>query len=593
MSLIASEGMTGAAMMKEEAKADKLLTGAEILVRSLQDLGVTSIFGYTGAAILPVMDELGKSSIRIVVNANEQCAAFSAAGYSRSSDKVGIAIVTSGPAITNTLTAVADSFADSIPLVVIAGQVPEHKLGTDSFQHIDVASVFGPTAKKVFSVHAIDNIEAVVKNAYYIAKSGKPGPVVIDMPVNLQTKSAPYESLDLSYFSGIYEQDSHLSDAQCQRFFELLQKSEHPLLYLGGGLNNERGSLAIRRFNNLFRIPSVNTLMAKGVVDENGDTDLGMLGMFGTPYANMLIQENDFFFALGVRWDDRVAEKVGFAIHATIAFVDIHPEKVHQIRNERRPKFSFIGDVATVLDNLSDYAQKHGITLSIDSWRQHAAQVKRSWPLNYNRSAGAIQQAEVLDQLNQLLPPTAIVTTGVGNHQLLAAQYIRAKRPKSFLTSGSFGTMGSGMPIAVGAHIANPEASVFVIDGDGSFRMNLGELHTIGTNQLAVKILLLNNHSDGMVYNLENSAYGGRHSATLRSGDVDFSLMAQLCGFGTTRRVARREELASALEEFVHSPGPALLEVLTDKEEILYPIVRPGASYADMELGPYIHKVEV
>ena len=579
--------------MKEESRADKLLTGAEILVRSLQDLGVTSIFGYTGAAILPVMDELGKSSIRIIVNANEQCAAFSAAGYSRSSGQVGIAIVTSGPAITNTLTAVADAYADSIPLVVIAGQVPEHKLGTDSFQHIDVASVFGPTAKKVFSVHAIDNIEAVIKNAYYIAKSGKPGPVVIDMPVNLQIKSAPYESLDLAYFSGIYEHDSHLSDAQCQCFFELLQQSAHPLLYLGGGLNSEKGSRAIRRFNKLFRIPSVNTLMAKGVVDENGATDLGMLGMFGTPYANMLIQENDFFFALGVRWDDRVAEKVGFAIHATIAFVDIHPEKVHQIRNERRPKFSYIGDVATVLDNLSDYAQKHGITLSIDSWREHAAQVKLSWPLDYNRNGMAIQQAEVLDQLNQLLPPDSIVTTGVGNHQLLAAQYIRAHRPKSFLTSGSFGTMGTGMPVAVGAHIANPEAAVFVIDGDGSFRMNLGELHTIGTNQLAVKILLLNNHSDGMVYNLENSAYGGRHSATLRSGDVDFSLMAQLCGFVYTRRIVRREELAAALADFVHSPGPALLEVITDKEEILYPIVRPGASYADMELGPYIRKVEI
>ena len=574
--------------MKKELLPNTLLTGAEILVRSLLDLGVTNIFGYTGAAILPVMDELGKSSINIVVNSNEQCAAFSAAGYSRSSDKVGVAIVTSGPAITNALTAVADSFSDSIPLIVIAGQVPEYKLGTDSFQHIDVASVFGPTAKKVFSVNAIDNIEAVIKNAYYMAKAGKPGPIVIDMPINLQQKAAKYESLDLAYFSGIYELDNHLSDAQCKQFFDLLQNSEHPLLYLGGGLNNEKGSKAIRRFNNLFGIPSVNTLMAKGVVDENGATDLGMLGMFGTPYANMIIQENDFFFALGVRWDDRVAEKVGFAIHATIAFVDIHAEKIHQIRNERRPKFSFIGDVATVLDDLSQYAEKHGITISIDSWREHAAKVKRTWPLNYNRNVKAIQQAEVLDQFNALLPENAVVTTGVGNHQLLGAQYIRARRPKSFLTSGSFGTMGSGMPIAIGAHIANPNAAVFVVDGDGSFRMNLGELHTIGTNQLAVKILLLNNRCDGMVYNLENSSYGGRHSATKRSGDVDFSQMARLCGFNTTRRVVDREDLNNALEEFVKSTGPALLEVITDNEEVLYPIVKPGASYAEMELGPYI-----
>ena len=577
--------------METRMMDETLLTGAEILVRSLEDLGVSTIFGYTGAAILPVMDELGKSTIDIVVNANEQCAAFSAAGYSRSSEKVGIAIVTSGPAITNALTAVADSYSDSIPLIVIAGQVPEHKLGTDSFQHIDVASVFGPTAKRVFSINAITSIESVVKNAYYIAKSGKPGPVVIDMPINLQQKSAKYEALDFNHFSTVYEQENHLSHAQCRKFFELLQESEHPLLYLGGGLNNAHGSRAIRRFNALFGIPSVNTLMAKGVVDEHGDTDLGMLGMFGTPYANKIIQENDFFFAIGVRWDDRVAEKVGFAIHATIAFVDIHTEKIHQIRHERKPKFSFIGDAATVLDDLSDYAEEHGISLSIDDWKKHAQKLKRTWPLAYNRTSPAIQQAEVLDRLNKLLPEKVIVTTGVGNHQLLAAQYIRSRQPKSFLTQGSFGTMGAGMPIAVGAHIANPDASVFVIDGDGSFRMNMGELHTIGTNKFPIKVLLLNNHCDGMVHNLEDAAYGGRHSATIRPEDVDFSEMAKICRFRWTKRVVEREALDEALGEFVASDGPALLEVVTDRQEALYPVVRPGTSYAEMELGPYIKEI--
>ncbi|MGM0432945.1 MAG: thiamine pyrophosphate-binding protein [Spirochaetota bacterium] len=578
-------------MMTKGTQANQPLTGSEILVRSLNDLGVKHVFGYTGSAILPVMDELGKSSIEIIVNANEQCAAFSAAGYSRSSHRVGITIVTSGPAITNTLTAVADSFADSIPLIVIAGQVPEHKIGTDSFQHIDVASVFGPTAKKVFSVNAIDNIESVVKDAYFIAQSGKPGPVVIDMPINLQQRAAVYEGSRPDRFSSVYEHESHLSDAQCAQFFQLLQEARHPLLYLGGGLNNEAGSKAIRRFNNLFRIPSVNTLMAKGVVDERGETDLGMLGMFGTPYANKIIQKNDFFFALGVRWDDRVAEKVGFAIHSKIAFVDINPQKVYQIRNERKPEFSFIGDAALVLNDLADYAEKKQISISIDDWRSYAASLKRRWPLNYNRESEVIQQAEVLDALNQQLPDNFIATTGVGNHQLLSAQYIQARRPKSFLTPGSFGTMGFGMPTSVGACFANPDDKVFVIDGDGSFRMNMGELHTIGTRELPIKILLLNNRSDGMVYNLENAAYGGRHSATRRDSDVQFAPMAQLCGFSFTRRVEQRQDLEEALKEFVQSEGPAFLEVITDINEVLYPVVRPGTSYADMELGPYIQEI--
>ncbi|HCG62508.1 MAG TPA: acetolactate synthase [Sphaerochaeta sp.] len=561
------------------------------MVRSLEDLGVSCIFGYTGAAILPVMDELAKSSIRIVINANEQCSAFSAAGYSRASEQVGVAIVTSGPAITNTLTAVADSYADSIPLVVIAGQVPEHKLGTDSFQHIDVASVFGPTAKKVYSVKSINNLEMVIKDAYFLAKSGKPGPVVIDLPLNLQQKEVTYEGLPLTRFSDVYEQEVHLSDKQCEQFFDLLCQAKHPLLYLGGGLNNQEGSDAIRRFNGLFRIPSVNTLMAKGVVDETGAMHQGMLGMFGTPSANTIIQENDLFLAIGVRWDDRVAEKVGFAIHAKIAFIDIHPEKVQQIRNERRPTFSFIGNAATLLNDLTDWGLKHAITLDIEPWRDYAAQLKLSWPLDYDRQSPSIQMANVLEILNGKLADDAIVTTGVGNHQLFSAQYLQRKKPRTFLTCGAFGTMGSGMPLAVGAVSAMPSSPVIVVDGDGSFRMNMGELFTIGTQHLPIKILLMNNHADGMVYNLEDVSYGRRHSATCRNEDVRFDQIAKLCGFGFSKRVIQTRELESAIDAWLSWDGPAFLEVITDRNEVLYPVVRPGSSYKEMELGPNIKRI--
>lgn len=567
------------------------MNGAYILVKSLEELGVDHVFGYTGAAILPVMDELGKSSIKIVVNSNEQSAAFSAAGYSRSSDKVGVAIVTSGPAITNTLTAVADSFSDSVPLIVIAGQVPEHKIGTDSFQHIDVASVFGPTAKSVVSVTRIGSIESVIKDAWFLARSGKPGPVIIDMPINLQQDAKQYVGDGVERFRRIYEDENHLSERQCEEFFELLTTAERPLLYLGGGLNSDAGSAAIRRFNARFHIPSVNTLMAKGVVDENDSADLGLLGMLGTPYANKIIQENDFFFAIGVRWDDRVADKVGFAIDAKIAYIDLNPRKMHQIRGEREPEFSYLGDAATALDDLTDYAQRNGIETDIDEWIRHAVDLKRSWPLDYRRDADRIQQAEVLDLMNRRITDQMIFTTGVGNHQLLAAQYLRMKRPRTFLTSGSFGTMGFGMPVAVGACHANPGARVIVIDGDGSFRMNMGEMHTIGTLGVPVKILLLNNHSDGMVRNLEDVTREGRHSATERPRDVDFAAMARECHFRFAERVRDRDELDAALDRFLASDGPGLLEVITDIDEMLFPVVRPGGSYADMELGPYIREI--
>lgn len=323
------------------------MTGAEILVRSLQDLKVTHVFGYPGATILPVFHALAKTSMRIVVNSNEQSCAFSAAGYSRSSDKVGVAVVTSGPAITNTLTAVADSNADSVPILVFAGQVPQTKLGTDEFQHINVTEVFDKAAKKVTLITDNSDVETVVKDSYYFAKSGKPGPVVIDFPLDAQRKTSQYKHEDPEKFRLKYEDESHLGKGQCRSFFRLLQSAKRPLLYIGGGLNSEAASERIREFNRIFNIPSINSIMGKGILDESLDTSLGMLGMFGTPYANMAIQETDLFVAFGVRWDDRVAQRVGESgLEADIAYFDINAEKVQEVRVTRNPRFSFIGDAA-------------------------------------------------------------------------------------------------------------------------------------------------------------------------------------------------------------------------------------------------------
>jgi acetolactate synthase I/II/III large subunit len=368
----------------------------------------------------------------------------------------------------------------------------------------------------------------------------------------------------------------------------MLQNSRRPLLYIGGGLNSEEGSQAVREFRDYFGIPSVNTLMAKGVVDERNDLNLGMLGMFGTPYANMIIQENDLFFALGVRWDDRVAEKVGFAIGSEIAYIDINPEKMYQIRNERSPKFSFIGDASTALHDLTGYAKRNNITLDIEEWQERARSFRKAWPLDYNRASEKIQSAEVMDLLSNYIDADTRITTGVGNHQMLAAQYLPMQSPKSFITSGSFGTMGFSMPTAIGVYCANPDSKIIAIDGDGSLRMNMGELHTIASLDIPIKILMLNNRSDGMVLNLQDAAYAGQRIGTQRKKAVNFAGIAQVLGFSYARRVSDRNNLKPELEQFLATDGPCFLEVLTDQEEVLYPKVPAGGAYKDMILGPYI-----
>ena len=562
------------------------------MVRSLSDLGVTHVFGYTGATILPVYHALGQSSISLTVNANEQSSAFSAAGYSRASDKVGVTIVTSGPAITNTLTAVADSYADSIPLLVFAGQVQQSRLDTDEFQHINVKEVFSKAAKKVILISDSSNIEETIKDAYFYAKTGKPGPVVIDFPYDVQRKKSIYHGKDIERYRLKYDQETHLGVNQCRQFYDLLQGSNRPLLYIGGGLNSQKASDKIREFDLMFNIPSINSLMGKGILDESLDTSLGMLGMFGTPYANMAIQETDLFVAFGVRWNDRVVQKVGESgLKADIAYIDINAEKVQEVRVTRNPKFSFIGDASVVLEDLIEYARWNPIKLNIREWQQRAAFLKRRYPLNYNRAAKDIQAAEVLDLLSHHMTEDTRVTTGVGNHQMLAAQYLKTARPRSFMTAGAFGSMGFSLPAAIGVHFANPKSRVIAIDGDSSIKMNMGEIHTIGSLGIPIKVLLLNNHADGMVKIIQAVYYDRKFTATERNFDANFANIAKECGFAWYRKISKREELEPSMKEMLAKEGPCFLEVVTDWEEGVYPVIPQGKDYKDMVLGPYIQEV--
>jgi acetolactate synthase I/II/III large subunit len=571
------------------------LTGAEILTKCLEDLNVKRTFGYTGAAIMHVYDAVAKSKkIDIIINSNEQSAGFSAAGYSRSSNDIGVAIVTSGPAITNILTAAADSYCDSIPMLIFSGQVPKHKIGTDSFQHINVNRLYsGLAAKKVFEIYDVNEIERTIKDAYFLAKSGKPGPVIIDFPMDKQTELAEYKNIDIEIFKEKYNNYNQLTDAMCEKFFNILKTTRKPLLYCGGGVNNINASKELRRLNNILKIPSVTTLMAKGVLDENDDLSLGMLGMFGTPSANTIVQKNDFFLAIGARWDDRVAEKVGcFGPKSRVAYIDINPIKMQQIIEERRPEFTFLGDAGRALKNLADYAEKNNIILDIQEWRNEAILVNKKWNLDFNRESKFIQEAEVMEYISEMIKDKKVkITTGVGNHQMLAAQHIKVSEPKSFISSGSFGTMGFGMPSAIGAYYANNDNTIITIDGDGSLRMNMGELHTIGQYQLPIKIIMLNNHSDGMVKMLQKATYTNSDNpyvATIRAKDINFSKIAKNCCFNFSERVSLREELKDKLAEFINSEGPCFLEILCDPLEEIFPRVPGGKHYSDMILGPYI-----
>jgi acetolactate synthase-1/2/3 large subunit len=474
--------------------------------------------------------------------------------------------------------------------LVFAGQVPSSKMGTDEFQHLDVSRVFARAAKKVILVTDTGRIEEIVKDAYFYAKSGKPGPVVIDLPMDAQRSQGVYDGIDPEIFCRKYEDERHLGLNQCRQFYDILKQSKRPLLYIGGGLNNRMSSDRIRQFNGLFNIPSINSLMGKGILDESRDTSLGMLGMYGTPYANMAIQETDLFIAMGVRWDDRVTQKVGEAgLEADIAYIDINPEKVQEVRVTRYPKFTFIGDAGTALDDLLSYVRENPVELDIAEWQQRVRTLKKQMSLNYNQESPLIQQAEVMEILSSLLPDDIRITTGVGNHQMLAAQYLKIKRPRSFLTSGGFGTMGFALPCAIGAHLADPATKMLAIDGDASLRMNMGELHTIGTRCLPIKVLLLNNHSTGMVRNIQTARYEGKIIATEETcRTVSFADIAGQCGFEMADKIEKRADLKTALNNMLACEGPAFLEVVTDIEEAVYPVIAPGDGYRQMNLGPFI-----
>jgi acetolactate synthase-1/2/3 large subunit len=577
------------------------MTGAEMIAQILADEGVDTVFGYSGGAILPTYDAIfrynaehakgGRDAIQFIVPANEQGAGFMAAGYARSSGKVGVFIVTSGPGATNTVTPIRDCMADSVPVVMISGQVPRSAIGTDAFQEAPVFNIMSACAKHVFLVKDPEELEATVRTAFEIARSGRPGPVVIDVPKDVQNWSGVFKAEGVLELRGYRERMAALEEAritkeQAKEFFKMLARSERPLIYAGGGVINGAAAAELRRFSERFGIPVTTTLMGIGAVDTRAQLSLKMLGMHGTAYANYAVEDCDFLIAVGARFDDRVAGKVAeFAPNARdIAHLDIDPAEIGKVK---AVTWSHVGPLKRALADLVEYGRH--FQKDLRKWHEHIAMLKREYALNYDRTSPLIQPQYVMEVLNEIIQGNAIITTGVGQHQMWGAQYLDFHTPRTWLTSGSMGTMGFGLPAAIGAQFANPSKLVIDVDGDGSLRMNLGELETVTTYNLPVKVLLLNNYGDGMVRQWQRLYFGKRFMASDKSlRKKDFIEAARADGFEFAKRVTEKNNVPKMLKEFVEYDGPALLEVVIDPDASVFPMVGPGASYKEMVTGPFI-----
>jgi len=577
--------------------AGTVMSGADMVVQVLADQGVDTLFGYSGGAILPTYDAIFRYNeanpqrrINLLVPATEQGAGFMAAGYARSTGKVGVFLVTSGPGATNCVTPIRDCQADSVPVVLICGQVPRPAMGTDAFQEAPIFNIMSSCAKHVFLLTDETKVEETVRTAFEIARSGRPGPVVVDIPRDVQLSQGAFRGEGLLRLRGYDERSAaqartRLEPARAKAFFDMLARSERPLLYVGGGVLNANAAPELRRFAERFGIPAVTTLMGIGSIDTTSDLALHMLGMHGTAYANYAVEDCDFLFAVGSRFDDRVAGKVAeFAHGAKIAHLDIDASEIEKVKSV---DWSYVSDAKRGLAELLEAGKSFDKDFS--AWRQHVSALKREHPLGFKTKTERVQSEFVLRALNQITNGEAIVTTGVGQHQMWAAQYLDFKHPRSWISSGSMGTMGFGLPAAIGAQLANPGRLVIDVDGDGSIRMNVGELEMLSTYDIPVKVLLLNNNGDGMVRQWQDLFYANRYSGSDKTlHRKDFIKAAEANGIRFARRVTSKDEVAAALRAFVDFPGPALLEVVVDQNSHVYPMIGPGMAYKDMLTGKFI-----
>ncbi|ELY2619253.1 acetolactate synthase 2 catalytic subunit [Cronobacter sakazakii] len=543
------------------------MNGAQWVVHALRAQGVDTVFGYPGGAIMPVYDALYDGGVEHLLCRHEQGAAMAAIGYARATGKTGVCIATSGPGATNLITGLADALLDSVPVVAITGQVAAPLIGTDAFQEVDVLGLSLACTKHSFLVTSLDELPEIMSQAFHLANSGRPGPVLIDIPKDIQLASGELEP----WLSSV-EDTFAVPQAELEQARALLSQADKPMLYVGGGVGMAQAVPALREFMAQTQIPCAVTLKGLGAVEASYPWYVGMLGMHGTKAANLAVQECDLLIAVGARFDDRVTGKLNtFAPHAKVIHMDIDPAELNKLRQAH---VGLQGDLNALLPALQ-------CPMAIDAWRDRVAALRHDHDWRYDHPGEGIFAPLLLKQLSDRKPVNSVVTTDVGQHQMWAAQHMRFSRPENFITSSGLGTMGFGLPAAVGAQVARPDDTVICVTGDGSFMMNIQELGTVKRKQLPLKIVLLDNQRLGMVRQWQQLFFSERYSETNLSDNPDFLTLASAFGIAG-QRITRKDQVAAALETMFNSEGPYLLHVSIDEAENVWPLVPPGASNSQM-----------
>lgn len=566
---------------------DEPRKGADILVEALEREGITDVFAYPGGASMEIHQALTRSnSIRNVLPRHEQGGVFAAEGYARASGRTGVCIATSGPGATNLVSGLADALLDSIPIVAITGQVPRRMIGTDAFQETPIVEVTRSITKHNYLVLDVEDIPRVVREAFFLANSGRPGPVLIDVPKDIQQQVAvPNWNIPIKLNGYVSRLPRAPEVTHLEQIVRFISESKKPVLYVGGGCLNS--SQELRRFVELTGIPVASTLMGLGAYPCSDELSLQMLGMHGTVYANYAVDKADLLLAFGVRFDDRVTGKIeAFASRSKIVHIDIDPA---EIGKNKQPHLSICADIRLALEGMNRLLEDPTkVDLNFADWREELNEQKKLHPLSFKTFGEAIPPQYAIHVLDELTEGKAIVSTGVGQHQMWAAQWYKYNGPRQWLTSAGLGAMGFGLPAAIGAAVAKPDAIVVDIDGDGSFMMNVQELATIRVENLPVKIMLLNNQHLGMVVQWEDRFYKANRAHTYLGNPAneseifpDMLKFAEACDIPAAR-VTKKSELREAIQKMLDTPGPYLLDVIVPHQEHVLPMIPSGGAFKDV-----------
>lgn len=563
------------------------MNGARILLECLKQEGVDTVFGYPGGTVINLYDELFSfKEINHILPRHEQAGVHAADGYARATGKVGVAIATSGPGATNTITGIATAYMDSIPMVIITGQVPTALIGNDAFQEADIIGITRPCTKHNFLVKDVKDLAVIVKKAFYIARTGRPGPVLIDLPKDVQVATTDFKYPETVEIRG-YKPTVGGHPKQVEKAMSMLLQAKKPVIYVGGGVILANAAEELTKLCQQLNVPVTTTLMGLGSFPEESQLSLGLLGMHGTYYANMAVSHCDLLVAVGARFDDRVTGKIAsFAPHAQIIHIDVDPTS---IKKNVRVDLPIVGDVKDVLQQMLKVLEGQGEKLTtlkkaIAPWSEEIEGWKAKHPMSFKQSSSIIKPQFVIQKLRDLSDPDAIVSTDVGQHQMWTAQFFTFNRPRTLLSSGGLGTMGFGLPAAMGAQAAFPQRQVIVVCGDGGFQMNMQELATLVQNRLAVKICILNNNFLGMVRQWQELFFDKRYSQTCMELPIDFIKLAE--AFGAKGFQAKKpDEVESVIKTGFATPGPVIMEFKVAREEKVLPMVPAGASLTEMVLA--------